>query len=114
MKNFFRFGQSVNLVTPNESELIRINPKNSVLFGLIRIERIHSDYKFGLILNGPRIDSERKISYDSINSVNPNESELIRTFNPNESEKLGFIRIERIHSDYKFGLILNGLWIDSE
>ena len=51
----------MNLVNPNESgvyEAIRVIPKNSVSFDLIRIERIHSDYKFGLILNEPRIDSD--------------------------------------------------------
>ena len=34
--------------------------------------------------------------------------------NPNDSEKFGFIRIDRIHLDSMFGLILiNSDWLDS-
>ena len=65
----------VNPINSNfQSELIRslrINPYDTEKFGFIRIDRIdsdidriHSDYKFGLILNGPRIDSDWKISLD--------------------------------------------------
>ena len=51
----------VNPINPNESDLfesIRMIKKNSVSFGLIglfRIDRIHSDCKYELILNN-RID----------------------------------------------------------
>ena len=55
----------MNPVYPNQSEClrkIRFHSDWSVWpdsFGLIRFDRIHSDYKFGLILNGPRIDSNK-------------------------------------------------------
>ena len=44
-----------------------------------------------------------------MNPVNSNQSELIRYYNPNESgqsEFFGIIPIDRIYSDWKFGLIL--------
>ena len=63
-----------------------MNPFNPISesFGLIQIDRIHSDCQFGLILNAPKLIR-----------INPNlQSEWIRS-----------IRI-RNHSDCKFGLIL--------
>ena len=55
-------------INPNDSEklgFIRIDRIDRIhsdcKYGLILIDRIHSDYKFGLILNGPRIDSDWKL-----------------------------------------------------
>ena len=64
--------------------------------------------------------SELSIRMNPVNPINSNfQSELIRSIriNPNDSEKFGFIRIDRIDSDwpdslefgYKFGKLSPGL-----
>ena len=103
--------------------------------GFIPIGRIHSICKFGLILNGPRIDSDWRLTSDYINKIriNHNWSELtfrmnsairINPISPNENEFFFVIWIYserqdsfglkvRIKSDWAdlFGL---QVWIDFE
>ena len=76
------------------------------------MHRIHSVYKFELILNGPRIESNWNISSNFIGQsesirMNPNESvqsEIIRTNNPNESGQSEWFREIPFQSDW-FGFI---------
>ena len=84
---------------------IRMIPKNSVsieLIGLIRIDRVHSDCKFGWI----RINRIDLIHLDwkfGLIQINQIRSDL----------KFGLTGFNRIHSDYKFGLILKGPRIEN-
>ena len=119
----------------------RINSNDSEKYGLILIDRIDADCKFGLQnfcgldrnetgWFGYKCRNDSKnfgLNWNEFHSCNANESDwLIRTFNPNESGQTQSIRINpvcpnqsqwfwkiRFHSDCKFGLIRNH-WIHSD